>query len=364
MNPTALSRRSLMGMVIGSALYGATRPAAAGLFTDTSGLGPGRFVWQPRLRSEGPVLLLLSPHDQSLHVYRGPDRIGISTCRIANGASLPLGVFQLTDQSGRAASEAGGRCSWQAAATFAEGLGPAGPALPIRLPRDFARLLLDATRLGATIAIAPRRTIPVAVDSSLGADGDALTAMRRRAARGPETAAAMGEEAQVVISAASRTAMLVVGGVARAIAPVEIAEPQLPLGMHVFSALGPARDGASLSWLAVGLAQKPDAQHLVEPDAAAILSRIRLVPGPARDAVLAGIGLRTALVLTDGAAGSATRLAAPGIELFSDGAPPAASAKVASQQARRGRFARRGLARTAEGNEPAEPRPAALYQSY
>ncbi len=364
MKPTVLSRRSLMGMMIGSALYGATSPAAAELFTDASGLGPGRFVWQPRLQPDGPVLLLLSPLDQSIHVYRGSHRIGISTCRIANGASLPLGVFQLIDQSGRAAGDAGGRSSWQAAATFAEGLGMAGPALPIRLPRDFAKLLLDATRLGGTVAIAPRRSVPVTVDSALGADDAALAAMLRRAARGPETAAAMGEEAQVVVSAASRTATLVVGGVAKGAAPVEIDEPQRPLGTHVLSALGPARDGASLSWLAVGLAQKPDAQHLLEPEAAAILSRIRLVPGPARDAVLAGIGLRTALVLTDGAAGGSTRLAAPGIELFSDGAQPAAPAKVASQPAKRGRYARRGYARTAEGNEPADPRPASINQSY
>ncbi len=364
MNPTALSRRSLIGMVIGSALYGVTRPAAAELFSDTSGLGPGRFVWQPRLQPEGPVLVLLSPLDQSIHVYRGSHRIGISTCRIANGASLPLGVFQLIDQSGRTAGETGGRSNWQAAATFAEGLATAGTALPVRLPRDFARLLLDATRFGATIAIAPRRSVPVEVSGSLGADEAALAAMLRRAARGPETAAAMGEEAQVVVSAASGTATLVIGGVTHGAAPVEIADPRRPLGTHVFSALGPASDGRSLSWLAVGLAQKADAEHLLERNSAALLSRIRLMPGPARDAVLAGIGPRTALVLTDAAAGPGTRLAARGIEIFSDGAQPSASPKVASQPPKKGRFTRRGLARTAEGNEPAVMRPETLYQPY
>ena len=69
------------------------------------------------------------------------------------------------------------------------------------------------------------------------------------------------------------------------------------------------------------------------------------------------------------AAAPATRLAAPGLEVFATSEPrepvtagtkaPDAKtySKLADKPSRRSRYTRRGLARTAEGNEPVAPQP-------
>lgn len=355
----ALTRRALLGAAFGFTASRFVSPAAAELFTETSGLGAGRFIWQPRLAPSGPVLILVAPAEQTLHVYRGAERIGIATCRIAAPASLPLGLFSLIDQGRTAPSQSDDiRRSWRVAASHAEGLARStATALPIRLPRDFAGLLADATRYGATIAIAPRRTVPQVITHRLGASDAMLAGIVQRAGRGPETDDAMGAEAHIVVSSATRTATVIRGGEVKATAAVTIAEPDQPLGTNLY-ALNGAGD-AGPRWLAVAMAQKADSAHLAT-DPEATLNRIAFAPGSACDEVLSSIGNRTALLLTDTASAPATRRAAPGLEVFSttDPQPVASPPKVADKPVRRAHAPRRTVTRTAEGNEPVEaPKP-------
>lgn len=366
MTSTALTRRTLLGFALGLAAPGIITPAYAGIFTDTSGLGSGRFVWQPRLAPSGPLLILVAPAEQTLHIYRGAERIGISTCRIGATAPLPFGLFALIDQTRRSAAKGeDSRYSWRVAASHAESLGkPANAALPIRLPRDLAALLADATRFGATVAIAPRRTVPQIVSSNIGASGAMLADIARRVNRNPEIDDVMGAEAHIVVSAATRTASLIRGGEVKATAPVAITDPERPLGTHLY-AMNAAGD-FGLRWLAVAMAQKGDATHLAG-DPAATLGRVVFEPGSARDEIFSAIGSRTALLLTDTANSPATRLAAPGLELCanSDPQPVASPPRVADKPQRRAHVTRRTSTRTAEGNEPLEaPRPARIFDSY
>lgn len=354
-----LTRRALLGAALGLSASRFVSPAAAEIFTETSGLGAGRFIWQPRLARSGPVLILVTPAEQTLHVYRGAERIGISTCRITAPASAPLGVFSLIDQGRTTPAQSDDiRRSWRVAASHVEGLAKSTPAvLPIRLPRDFAGLLADATRTGATIAITPRRTVPQFITHRLGASDAMLAGIVQRAGRGPETDDAMGAEAHIVVSSATRTATVIRGGEVEAIAPVTIAEPDQPLGTYLY-ALNGAGD-AGPRWLAVAMAQKADAAHFAS-DPQATLNRIAFEPGSACDEALSSIGNRTALLLTDTASAPATRRAAPGLEVFSttDPQPAASPPKVADRPARRAHAPRRTATRTAEGSEPVEaPKP-------
>lgn len=353
MTSTALSRRTLLGVAFGFALP-KFPTAEAAMFRETSGLSAGAFVWQPRLAASGPVLILVSPNEQTLNVYRGTERIGIARCRVSrHGWLLPIGVFALQDQGRRAAAhgEAGSRRAWRATATHAIGLQRAAAALPIRLPRDFAELLQPATVPGATILIAQHRTVPTLVAHGLDASRAEISQIARRAARGVETADAMGEETHVVISAAQRTATLVRAGSVTGTVAIDVSEPHRPLGTHLLTLVGPSADGNALTWLAVSTGEQRTVAALSENAAATALRRISF-PDPAAAAwVRAALGSRSALVITDAATSAGTRLAAPGLELFSD-SEPAVATGAATRSARKTHVARRVLSRTAEGSEP------------
>lgn len=366
MKSIALSRRCFLGASFGLLLPALKSEARAEIFKDTSGLSAGNFVWQPRLSTSGPVLVLLSPLEQTVHVYRGLERIGISTCRIGrDGAPLPFGVLSLIDQGRQSRGDASGRRAWRAAASFTEGLQRGRAGLPIRIPKDFAGLLAGATENGASIIIAPRRTVPAVVSHALGAPADDVSAIGTRAGRGPETADAMGEEAHVVFSGASRTATLLRGGKVIATAAIAVAEPQRPLGTHFYALQGRSADGAMLTWLAVSLAQRTGPAQLSDAAAQAALDRITFADKAGAAEIRGALGTRAGLIVTDAAAGAETRLAAPGLELFSDGEASVQPAAVSSERAgRKGRFARKAGARTAESAEPREATPSFLNPLY
>ena len=269
----SITRRSLLGLFAGGLAAPLVttwaKAAEAARFVNASGLKPGGFTWQPSVAPEGPVLIVGSPRQQTVHVYRNGLEIGISTCRTA--ARTPFGLFSIIDQhrdrSGRL-NTAAGRLVWQAAAAHAEGLeGVDGKVPLLRVPDDFAALLYAATERGGTIVIADERTTTTMVEHSAGlfssvpsdAAASLVNDIGRRIRRSPETAGAPGTEASIVVSGHDRKAYLIRDGMVEATTTVEIANPHIDLGTHVYGLIGPAADGSALRWLAIGLSRSASA---------------------------------------------------------------------------------------------------------
>ena len=86
--------------------------------------------------------------------------------------------------------------------------------------------------------------------------------------------------------------------------PVEIARADLPLGTHVFTAIGRQDDSASLRWTAVSMASsaRAAASH---PSAAAALDRIT-IPQEAIDRISALTAPGTSVIISDQGLGPET----------------------------------------------------------
>jgi hypothetical protein len=95
-------------------------------------------------------------------------------------------------------------------------------------------------------------------------------------------------------------------------APVTIAEPDRPLGTHVFTAMQMQEDGAAMQWTAVtipsGYARARDtAVRAAAPTAAAALDRIEM-PQEAIDRIAGLLAVGSALIVSDNALSDETGL--------------------------------------------------------
>lgn len=376
----SITRRSLIGLfaggLAGSALAPAVRAAEAARFIDTSGLSPGRFIWQPSLAAGGPLLVVASLKAQRVHVYRGGQLLGISTCRVATSSRTPTGLFTLTGQrrerTGRGASTAA-RLAWSAAATHAEDLDARLDGAPLaRIPDEFAGLLYAASAAGATVIVADERTLVTTLEHRAGLLSglapDALThtvsEIGARVRRTGETAEAPGQEASIVVSGRDRNAQLIRAGKVEAVTGVTFEPSRGEIGCHTYSLIGPAQDGQSLRWLAVGTSHSANAPHIARSEAAAAIDRLRFSDSAAAAGMAAALGRGSTLYITDASAPAHSRSPAIDFDLFASRPAPAtptgrevASREVASQERRMIRR-NRAAARTADALPSAEPAPA------
>ena len=68
----------------------------------TGTLKPGEFWWNPQLSPSGPVVVLVSIPQQTMHVYRNGILIGRSTVSTGSkGHSTPGGVFSILEKNKR-----------------------------------------------------------------------------------------------------------------------------------------------------------------------------------------------------------------------------------------------------------------------
>ena len=68
----------------------------------TGQLKPGEYWWKPQLSPSGPVVVLVSIPQQTMHVYRNGILIGRSTVSSgAKGRSTPPGVFTILEKKQR-----------------------------------------------------------------------------------------------------------------------------------------------------------------------------------------------------------------------------------------------------------------------
>lgn len=256
----------------------------------TGALKPGEYWWNPQLAPSGPVVVLVSVPQQTMHVYRNGVLIGRSTISSGKGGSTPGGVFTILEKKQRHYSKKYDnapmpymqRLTWTGIAMHSGQL-PGYPASHgcIRLPYDFSQLLFAATANGGTVVVGDGKTPTPHLASNPGlllAPKDFSPEMVRRLARdeydwrperspeGPIT---------IVLSSADRALYVYRNGNAIGRAAVEIngrgVTGRERLGSHVFtllegssgkpSQLAPGREAGR--WMLVSSAGRPvDAEQL------------------------------------------------------------------------------------------------------
>ena len=134
----------------------------------TGTLKPGEYWWNPQLSPSGPVVVLVSIPQQTMHVYRNGILIGRSTVSTGSkGRATPGGVFSILEKKQTHRSKKYDnapmpymqRLTWSGIAMHSGKL-PGYPASHgcIRLPYDFSQLLFKTTANGGTVVVGDGKT--------------------------------------------------------------------------------------------------------------------------------------------------------------------------------------------------------------
>lgn len=300
-------------------------PALARRYERDGALKPGQFVWQPERAPEGAVVLIVSIPEQIVHVYRGGQEIGMSTCSTGKpGHRTPTGVFTILEKEKKHVSSIykGAqmpfmeRLTWSGIALHAGNL-PGYPASHgcIRLPLAFSSKLYEVTHYGTVVIIADERTQPSSVAHPglllpRVADIEARqlsASVGKKKAHSPWEATVQYPVSSVVISRADGMAYVTEDGEVKGRYPVAIANRQKPLGTHVYSLIGPAADGSGLSWLAFGVGKSRSDAHVVHWQGDSAMKRIAFYDPRRAQAIASSLHPGTTLLLTDARAPRPTR---------------------------------------------------------
>ena len=134
----------------------------------TGTLKPGDYWWNPQLSPSGPVVVLVSIPQQTMHVYRNGILIGRSTVSTGSkGHATPGGVFSILEKKQTHRSKKYDnapmpymqRLTWSGIAMHSGAL-PGYPASHgcVRLPYDFSQLVFKATEKGGTVVVGDGKT--------------------------------------------------------------------------------------------------------------------------------------------------------------------------------------------------------------
>lgn len=236
----------------------------------TGPLKPGEYWWQPQLSPSGPVVVLVSLPQQTMHVYRNGILIGRSS--ISSGTksnATPGGVFSILEKKQTHRSKKYDnapmpymqRLTWSGIAMHSGQLpGYAASHGCVRLPYEFSRHLYSVTAGGGTVVVGDGKTSTPHLASNPGlmlAPKDFTPEMVRRLGRDeydwhPERSPA--GPMTIVVSSADRALYVYRNGNPIGRAALEVTGNGLTgrerLGSHVFTLL----DGSSgkMSQLAPG----------------------------------------------------------------------------------------------------------------
>ena len=133
-------------------------------------LKPGEYLWAPEVAPAGPMLMIVNLRTQRLVLYRNGLPIAISTVSTGRpGYRTPTGIFTILQRRevhfssiyDNAPMPFMQRLTWGGVALHGGNL-PGYPASHgcIRLPHEFARLLYGATKLGMTVVVTDRPSVP------------------------------------------------------------------------------------------------------------------------------------------------------------------------------------------------------------
>jgi hypothetical protein len=134
----------------------------------TGKLKPGEYWWHPEISPQGPLMILVSIPEQTMHVYRNGILIGRSSISSGSkGRDTPGGVFTILEkqQSYRSKKYNNApmpnmqRLTWTGIAMHSGQLpGYAASHGCVRLPYDFSQLLFSTTNRGGTVIIGDGKT--------------------------------------------------------------------------------------------------------------------------------------------------------------------------------------------------------------
>jgi hypothetical protein len=337
---------------------------------ELSGVATPRYKTKPQVRAvkheqpvpQGPLHIIVTTAKQRVSVYANGTLVGRAP--VSTGMPdhpTPMGIFTVISKSRWHVSNiySGApmpymqRITWSGIALHAGKL-PGYPASHgcIRLPEHFATRLWALSKIGARVIIARDEVAPVAIahprlpvpKKPENKPADALVAAAPAAAgkielvASVETANKVGDginEISAIKPASPENIVQVIppqrqGPVQVFVsrkqgkvfvrqdfkpifeAPVTIAEPDRPLGTHVFTAMQMQEDGAAMQWTAItipsGYARARDtAVMTAAPTAAAALDRIEM-PQEAIDRIAGLLAVGSALIVSDNALSDETGL--------------------------------------------------------
>lgn len=134
----------------------------------TGQLKPGEFWWHPEISPQGPLMILVSIPEQTMHVYRNGILIGRSSISTGSkGHDTPGGVFSILEKQKTYRSKKYEnapmpnmqRLTWTGIAMHSGQLpGYAASHGCVRLPYDFSQLLFTTTSRGGTVIIGDGKT--------------------------------------------------------------------------------------------------------------------------------------------------------------------------------------------------------------
>lgn len=159
-----LSRRRFGAWILALVGTPALAQAPQEVVRELDKLAPGEFTWHPERQPSGPVSVIVSIPQQTVHVYRNGVRIGVSTCSTGKrGHETPRGVFVVLQKDkhhfsstyNNAPMPNMNRLTWSGIALHAGNL-PGYPASHgcVRLPLEFSAHLFEITELGTPVIIA------------------------------------------------------------------------------------------------------------------------------------------------------------------------------------------------------------------
>jgi len=131
-------------------------------------LKSGEYWWHPEISAQGPLMVLVSIPEQTMHVYSNGVLIGRSTVSTGSKShSTPGGVFSILEKKQTHRSKTYNnapmpymqRLTWTGIAMHSGAL-PGYPASHgcVRLPYDFSQLLFKATEKGGTVVLGDGKT--------------------------------------------------------------------------------------------------------------------------------------------------------------------------------------------------------------
>ena len=134
----------------------------------TGKLKPGEYWWHPEISPQGPLMILISIPEQTMHVYRNGILIGRSSVSTGSkGHDTPGGVFSILEKQQTYRSKKYDnapmpnmqRLTWTGIAMHSGQLpGYAASHGCVRLPYDFSQLLFKTTSSGGTVIIGDGKT--------------------------------------------------------------------------------------------------------------------------------------------------------------------------------------------------------------
>lgn len=234
-------------------------------------LRPGQFAWAPQLAPDGPVLLIVNTSSQRAVLYRNGIPIAATTVSTGRpGYQTPTGIFSIlqkhvehySSKYDNAPMPFMQRLTWSGVALHAGQL-PGYPASHgcIRLPSGFARLLYGVTRLGMTVVVTDKVSIPrVAPTPELALEGAAALSPQvapsewhpERSLTGPVS---------VIVSVADGRAVVLRNGVEIGVAPVRVEGPVTGTWAYSLRSI----DDGGQHWLRVDISGESAGDQKVPP---------------------------------------------------------------------------------------------------